>query len=493
MDSQDGISNAPESVKEVDFASLEDGSLVELIEDPENPNRTLFAVWRDGEVQYVDKLAYRDHILIPIPRTNPVLSHVRLPRGASPYASVQSLLEDIECFISGSLVLQRGQHEVLANFVLATWLVDRLPVAPYVLAVGLAQSGKTTLLEVLSFLCRRPVLTADISSAAFYQACALLTPTLLIDEAGSPTNLNALRHILRSGTTRSVRAMRKNQILHAFGAKVLSWPELPDDPALNSRCILLPMVESNRADLVRTTDPDLEKRAVELQNSFLQFRFEKYRNVHLPNISGTEELGPRARDLFLSVAAPSAEDPERCRLLLSNFKIQDRMSREPLPLAQHAVLRALFLIIHFAPRGYVQIKDLTTTVNLILSDSHEGFRLQPRKVGAALTSLGFWQRERTNYGWTVGIPKESRERIHRLAKIYGVDQGTLPLPFYECQTCDRIGLKPYVHKWPIDFDRIMTLRQLLNIFAEEDNQDSKATSELTDSKGASDPQVGQKA
>jgi hypothetical protein len=182
MDSQNGVSNVAQSVKEVDFATLEDGSLVELIEDPENPNRTLFAVWRDGEVQYVDKLGYKDHVLIPLPRTSLVLSHVRLPRAACPYVSVQSLLQEIESFISSSIVLQQPyQLKVLANFVLATWLVDRLPVAPYVLVVGLAQSGKTTMLEVLSFLCRRPVLTADISSAAFYQACALLTPPLLID------------------------------------------------------------------------------------------------------------------------------------------------------------------------------------------------------------------------------------------------------------------------------------------------------------------------
>src|SRR6266404_4539612 len=45
-----------DSVNEIDFAELKDGTLVELVEDSKSPGRTCFAVWKDGEVQFIDRL-----------------------------------------------------------------------------------------------------------------------------------------------------------------------------------------------------------------------------------------------------------------------------------------------------------------------------------------------------------------------------------------------------------------------------------------------------
>jgi len=58
---------------------------------------------------------------------------------------------------------------LVAAFVVSTWFIERLAVAPYLALVGLPRSGKTTLLQVLNLLCRRALLTADITSAAFYE------------------------------------------------------------------------------------------------------------------------------------------------------------------------------------------------------------------------------------------------------------------------------------------------------------------------------------
>src|SRR5260370_9991523 len=126
----------------------------------------------------------------------------------------------------GSLVLEcvavdEKDLHVLADFVLSTWFVDRLDVAPYLSVVGLPQSGKTTLLKVLSLVCRRSLLIADISSASFYEACARFMPTMLIDETGSIRSNRTLRHMLRSGTTRDVLAVRNDRVFHCYGPKVI--------------------------------------------------------------------------------------------------------------------------------------------------------------------------------------------------------------------------------------------------------------------------------
>ncbi len=409
---------------ETDFAEYPDGSLIDLVEDPKNPKRTVLAVWKDGDVSYYDRLQHEGQMLIPVPRNGEILKCIRLPRGTKPYASSRSLLLAVADLIRRRVSLKDEYLALVAHFVLSTWLADRLPVAPYLSVVGLPQSGKTTLLKILSLVSRRPLLTADISSAAFYRACAQLSPTLLIDEGGTFGDNRSLRHLLRMGTTRDVVAMRKHHVFHAYGPKVISWLEPPDDPALNSRCVQIEMTESNNPDLDKSTDSDLEEFATDLQAQLLQFRFENYKKIRVPKFSDTERLRPRSRDLLACLAAPCGEDVEVCQPLVQFFKSREIFTKEPLPPPQSSVLTALFSQIHQnSYTGLVLINDLTAKVNYILEKTGQPFRLRPRKVGAILTTFGFSWRKRTNTGWTILLDRADQERVHKLARVHGIDFG----------------------------------------------------------------------
>jgi hypothetical protein len=364
-----------------------------------NPRGTLLAVWREGDLRYLDRLETDGGVLVPLQRTNETFKRLRLPTKASPYESVQTLLSRIERLISKCVNADAIHILVLADFVLSTWLVDRFEMAPYLSVVGLPQSGKTTLLKVLSLICRRPFLIADITSASFYRACAQFNPTMLIDEAGSIANNSTLRHILRAGSTRDVESVQANRTFHAYGAKAFSWLEPPDDSALNSRCILIPMFESMRADLIRPSDVDVEWEAAELQAQLLRFRFENYWRMKPSPIHGDEILRPRSRNLLRALVAPHLQDVERTERVLEFFYSGQAVPQEPLSPEQNAVLRALFSIIHVRKEfSSIQTGQLTEMVNLFLQRSGESLRLQPRKVGAALSSLGISNRTRTKIG-----------------------------------------------------------------------------------------------
>ena len=47
------------TVVETDFAELEDGTLIEMIGDPENASKTMLAVWKDGKASFTDRYHYR--------------------------------------------------------------------------------------------------------------------------------------------------------------------------------------------------------------------------------------------------------------------------------------------------------------------------------------------------------------------------------------------------------------------------------------------------
>jgi hypothetical protein len=378
---------------ETDFAELKDGTIVELVEDPANPGRKCFAVWNGGEIRFLNRVEQDGQVFIPPSRDSTLLESIRLPRGAESYKSARELLTGVESLISQCVSVDEKYVPVLANFVLSTWFVDRLSVAPYLSVVGLPHSGKTTLLKLLSLVCRRSLLLADISSSSLYRACARFMPTILIDEAGTVGNSRALRHLLRSGTTREVLALRTDASLHSYGPKVFSWMEPPDDPALNSRCILVPMFENKSTMLAPKEDRGIRSLAVDLQAQLLRFRLEKFKTVQSVAVSGDEVLRPRTRDLLRSLTAATVEDSPRSQRLLEFFESGQALPSEPLSPEQNAVLHLLFSIVHSGESySSVWVSELTKQLNLYLEHRGGAFALAAAKSRCRPHLNGFlWQ------------------------------------------------------------------------------------------------------
>jgi hypothetical protein len=411
--------NFPE--RQIDFASLPDGTIVEIIEDPTDSTRTRFAVFRRGRVRIADRVQDRGRILVPVPRSVAGFSDVKLPAGVTNYGSTTRLAFTILKFIEYAIDVPIQYAVVLAAYVLYTWVADRLPMAVYLSVVGLPQSGKSTLLELLSLLCRRPVLVSDISQAAVYRACSNFGVTLLIDEIewGS-SNASALRQLLRAGTGRSARALRIRESSFSFGPKVLGSLESCPDAALMSRCFPVPMTETAKRQLIKPSDPVMLKYAAVLQQQLLKFRLNNYHSVRAATISGSVELRPRSRDILGSLAAPVARVPLWNQLLLEMIKdYHDPITREPLAPRQEAMLAALFHVIHRAPLlASIRVKFLADAANALLHAAGERARLTDKAAGTMLSDLGFRNRQRTNCGWILWLDAQAQMRVHQLVKTF---------------------------------------------------------------------------
>jgi hypothetical protein len=411
----------PEPI-ETNFRALEDGSLVDLVEDPSDPRRTLLALWKNGAVTYHQELEIEGQRYIPVQRDAEILRCIPLPRSAEPYASIQDLVRELSTLIRKCVSIDKKCLAPVIGFILDSWVVDRLRVAPYLSVVGLSQSGKTTLLRVLRLLCRRPLLIADPTLAALYEACDRLTPTQLIDETDAVDDPRKLYRLLRTGATGDVVALRKNRVFHNYGLRAFASKEPPNDLALNSRCVRIEMVEANNPRISSVDDENVKKWASKLQAQLLRFRFEKYHNLRIPKLPGSDRLRPRSRDLLRSLAAPCAGHRMFCEDLTVFFQERDILSREALPLPESAVLTALFSTIHQGSySGFVPVKNLTATVNEILQENKQHFRLQPRRIGAILSSFGITARRRTSRGYLIGLTETDQERIHKLVETHGLD------------------------------------------------------------------------
>ena len=112
-----------------------------------------------------------------------------------------SLLDAIVANVRQHVVMFDHAADAVALWVVHTYLLDCFGISPRLAITSPERGcGKTTALDVVSHLVRRPLSTANASAAAIFRVVELQRPTLLIDEADTflPEN-EELRGILNSG------------------------------------------------------------------------------------------------------------------------------------------------------------------------------------------------------------------------------------------------------------------------------------------------------
>lgn len=94
------------------------------------------------------------------------------------------LLQRLERLLECYLVLPAGASVVMAAWIMATWCVGHLKIAPILAALSpTKECGKSLLLDILSFVVKRPMLGFGMRPAVLFRAVDQFRPTLLWDEA----------------------------------------------------------------------------------------------------------------------------------------------------------------------------------------------------------------------------------------------------------------------------------------------------------------------
>ena len=228
----------------------------------------------------------------------------------------------------------------------------------------------------------RPSLCYENRHKFFAFITALLRWRLIFMLGGAPKAHEVLPEI--SGSV----AIRKNKAFNPYCPKVVCWTELPDDQALNSRCVIIPLQESERKDLLRVADPKIQAFADHIRQMLQQYRLEHFNRLSLARVPGDECLNSRSRDLYEALALP-IDDANIREFLAVQFQQQQNFNREPLSPVQAAVLQTLDWYIHANGTDATCVNsDLTDAVNLQLKYDHELFHANPHQVGHVLTSFG---------------------------------------------------------------------------------------------------------
>lgn len=144
-----------------------------------------------------------------------------------------TVLDNIAAFIERFVAFADEDHAaILATYVLHTHCFDSAEATPYLYITSAGpQSGKSTLLDVMTELVHNPMKAGSITGAAMFKAIESARPTILFDEVDTiftGAANEALRGILndgykRSGAVyRSVPGQDEPQRFSTFGPKMLA-------------------------------------------------------------------------------------------------------------------------------------------------------------------------------------------------------------------------------------------------------------------------------
>jgi len=116
-----------------------------------------------------------------------------------------ALIWKLEALLSKHIVLPEHGALVVALWVMLTWTYNSFQTLPMLLIESpTKQCGKTTLLTLIGWLCRKTLLSSNMSSAALYRYIEKHEPTLIVDEADSfMRDDDGMRNLLNAGHTKA--------------------------------------------------------------------------------------------------------------------------------------------------------------------------------------------------------------------------------------------------------------------------------------------------
>jgi hypothetical protein len=121
----------------------------------------------------------------------------------------QKLFIEIMHRIGAEVNIEEHQEWICALWIMFTWVHPQMEFSPILYVTGpTMECGKTSLLNVIGKMVRRPVKTANVSPAAIFRLSELYHPTFLMDEAQDQLKNPDFWLVIKSGHTPGEYAIR---------------------------------------------------------------------------------------------------------------------------------------------------------------------------------------------------------------------------------------------------------------------------------------------
>lgn len=332
------------------------------------------------------------------------------PKEGSAYGTDEQLYDELKAFVKTYSELPSEIHySILCCFALASWRVHQAQTATYLNLLAPHGSGKSTVLEMLLWLCNKTVDSEGATRGAIIRACDGSNATLLLDEADQWLDArdfdNPLAAVLNAGYRRKVaggvmicepsgdKKGYQVVVLDSFGFKAIGGRN-PLNDVLGSRCLTIRMRKSFR----QFPKMDLEA-AWKLRRKLV-----RYAETHMENLEDAAAQRiqePRLREIMEPLLTVAPNDQVKAELVeFANEEKKRRDLAEQTSDEAQITCAVIQILKEDSSRGTIRLKEITERLNLDVSNPQEQF--STRTVGIILRRLGF-ETEHTKLGAAVTI------------------------------------------------------------------------------------------
>jgi hypothetical protein len=416
---------------------LRDGTLVELVYDPEARSTALAVCERGGQSRIEESVGLPSgEQLIPYSPSNNLIANecVLLPSDIGDFGDKGDVLERLRAFIHCYVDLPPTFEEVAAHYALLTWVYDAFSDLPYLRFRGDFGTGKTRALLTIGSLCYKPFFASGASTVSpIFHIQDAFQGTLVLDEADFRFSdaTAQLAKVLNNGTTRGMPVLRtmanrnrelNPQAFRVFGPKLIAMREHFSDLALESRFIT---AETNgrspRNDVPIHLPESFKREALAIRNTLLAWRFRTRFSVGPDPSRAARGVAPRYRQTSLSLLSLVDDPGLRERITRELAGEEARVLQERAGTLEAAMLAAVIESFGESPGPHATVDDIAIRFNAKAAEDL-GRPLSNKWVG------GFVRRQlrlvtmKTNGVFVV--PRSELKRAEAVAKRFGVAEAS---------------------------------------------------------------------
>ena len=391
--------------------------LAETVYDP-ILKTTSFIVYQFGKTKHADSITTESgEEIFPLDAKSDIISKgvVLFPSIYREYGTDADLLQEIQAFIHKRLDISPAFERIATQYVLLTWIFDRLNELPYLRARGDYGSGKSRFLQVIGSLCYRPIFTAGATTTSpIFRILDQVRGTLILDEADF--NFSDSKHdlvkILNTGFQKGTAVLRSEgkgifevRSYDVFGPKLVATRQNFDDHALESRFLIEDMGRLRlREDIPIRMDDSFKNEALELRNKLLLWRFHNYRNSLVFDEKPIEGLHPRLQQIIGPLLAIMPNPEIRETLLAHAHRYNEELIADRSQSWESEIILAILRLKEHSQLDGLTVKEIKEEVNKEM-DFNE--TLTAKKDGWGMRAKLQLKTQRTNKGFTLSLSKNN--------------------------------------------------------------------------------------
>jgi len=406
---------------------LDDGTMIELVENPSQPHAFALLKFDGHEPEIRSQIEHDGRLYIPLLIPSTLRQALRLPSGCAPSGSTTELFTRlVSVFANFTDLAKQAQKSVVATL-LASWIPELIPVSVTLFLWAPDPAAGARVLAVLSSLCRPALALSGAAARDFTALPGALPATLLLFR---PVFNRRTRESLGALGWRGFWTLRRGRLVETIGAKAIaSDAALPDDTTLGPT-LVVHVATTGRA-LPSLDKKILESLAKEFLPHLLRYRLDRCTSpigesdhaypgsprgslVHALEACFRDEPALQEAVLPLIEAAQNGQDPGRAD------------PRVPL-------LEALRARCHEKGRDRLYVGEIALDVNAQVLANGGKCELSSRMIGSLLRSLGLATRKLDRRGRGLMLDEATRLRIHRLAREHDVPSTREAFP--DCEEC----------------------------------------------------------